>query len=74
MPATDCNLIAALSTALGIPRAVAQILCARGFSAAEAARSFLSPSLDNLHDPFLLRDMDRAVDRIQRAIREHELM
>ncbi len=74
LPETDASLIAALSTALGIPRAVAQILCARGFSDASAARSFLSPSLDNLHDPFLLRDMDLAVARIQRAIRDSEPM
>ena len=74
MPSTDATLIASLAATLGIPRAVAQILCARGFSAADAARSFLSPSLDNLHDPFLLRDMDLAVARIQRAIRDREPM
>ena len=74
LPSTDAALVTSLSAALGIPRAVAQILCARGFSAADAARSFLSPSLDNLHDPFLLRDMDRAVARIQRAIRDREPM
>ena len=74
MPQTDAALVAALSSALGIPRAVAQILCARGLSNAGEAKSFLSPSLDNLHDPFLLRDMDRAVARIQCAIRDSEPM
>jgi single-stranded-DNA-specific exonuclease len=74
LPCSDSSRIAELAGALGVPRAVAQILCARGFSALEEARAFLSPSLDNLHDPFLLRDMDRAVARIHKAIRENELM
>jgi single-stranded-DNA-specific exonuclease len=74
LPSTDAALVSALSSSLGIPRAVAQILCARGLSAADAARSFLSPSLANLHDPFLLRDMDCAVARIQQAIRDREPM
>ncbi|HEY3837284.1 MAG TPA: single-stranded-DNA-specific exonuclease RecJ [Bryobacteraceae bacterium] len=74
LPPTDPTLISALSAALGVPRAVAQILCARGFSTTDSARSFLAPSLGNLHDPFLLRDMDRAVERILRAIRDAEPM
>ncbi len=74
LPSTDAILVSSLAAALGVPRAVAQILCARGFTATDAARSFLSPSLDNLHDPYLLRDMDLAVARIQRAIRDAEPM
>jgi single-stranded-DNA-specific exonuclease len=53
---------------LGIPRAAAQILTRRGFHNAASAEHFLNPRIEDLHDPFLLRDMDRAVERIRAAI------
>ena len=40
----------------------------RGYRTASDARAFLNPSIDDLHDPFLLRDMDRAVARLLHAI------
>lgn len=57
---------------LGIPRAAAQILARRGFHDAASAEHFLNPRIDDLHDPFLLRDMDRAVERIRAAITRGE--
>ena len=66
--------MASLAAALGVPRAVAQILYARGFTTTDGAKGFLAPSLGGLHDPFLLHDMDLAVARIQRAIRDREPM
>jgi single-stranded-DNA-specific exonuclease len=57
---------------LQLPRAAAQILFRRGFRDAGSAAQFLNPRLEDLHDPFLLRDMDRAVARIRRAIAGHE--
>ena len=50
---------------------VAQLLNLRGIAASETGR-FFSPSLDDLHDPSLMRDMDRAVDRLIRAQRDGE--
>ena len=44
----------------------------RGFRDAGSAARFLNPSIEDLHDPFLLRDMDRAVERIRLAIGRHE--
>jgi single-stranded-DNA-specific exonuclease len=44
----------------------------RGFRDAGSAARFLNPSIGDLHDPFLLRDMDRAVERIRLAIGRHE--
>src|SRR5688572_10857738 len=53
---------------LGLSPITARLLCARGLVDLEDARRFLSPSLDDLHDPFLLTDMAPAVERILRAI------
>jgi len=58
-----------LASKLKVPRPVAQILCARGISTTEGAYSFLFPSLDELHRPSLMYEMERAVDRIRTAIR-----
>ena len=55
-----------------VPRAVVQILRNRGYDTAQAIEKFFAPSLSDLHDPFLLRDMEKAVTRIMRAIEEKE--
>ena len=52
----------------GLPALVAAVLCARGIDTPEKADEFLCNSPDLLHDPFLLRDMDRAVARIRRGL------
>jgi len=57
----------ALAQELGVSLLVAKILCARGVSDPAAARAFLQTDLSALHDPYLLRDMDRAVARIREA-------
>src|SRR6266536_1655554 len=64
----------ALAEALGIAPIVARLLCQRGLSDPEVAGRFLNPSLDHLHDPMLLADMGRAVDRIVAAIARKERM
>src|SRR5579883_1713402 len=62
----------ALAGALGITLPAAKVLCHRGYSdPAEAAR-FLRPSFDHLLEPLALRDMQPAVERLCRAIRDHE--
>jgi single-stranded-DNA-specific exonuclease len=57
-----------LAAELDAPLAAAHVLINRGIDSAVAARRFLEPSLEQLHDPFLLRDVDRAVERIERAV------
>jgi len=58
----------ALGAALNVHPAVARLLCMRGLGDPETARRFLHPSIDDLHDPYLLADMDKAVARVERAI------
>ncbi len=55
-----------------IPRAVARVLYNRGFINHDEVGKFLNPSTADLHSPFLLKDMDIAVDRIIQALRERE--
>jgi single-stranded-DNA-specific exonuclease len=50
----------------------ARVLWGRGIHDEAAARQFLKPELRYLHDPFLMRGMDRAVDRLRRALSAHE--
>src|SRR3954470_7093850 len=62
----------ALAAALGVHPVIARLLCLRGLGDAEQATRFLNPSLDHLHDPFRLADMDRAVDRLERALAQRQ--
>ncbi len=57
---------------LGIAGVTARLLCIRGLGDVETARRFLSPVLEDLHDPFALTDMAVAVDRILGAVARHE--
>ncbi|MDQ6708073.1 MAG: single-stranded-DNA-specific exonuclease RecJ [Acidobacteriota bacterium] len=63
---------AALASALGLSHPIAAILVSRGIANPSAARTFLAPQLDDLHDPALMRDMPAAIERISRAIRDRE--
>ncbi|MGI6706947.1 MAG: single-stranded-DNA-specific exonuclease RecJ [Clostridia bacterium] len=58
----------------GISQVVAEILFYRGIDTPEKALEFLNPSLEMLHDPYSLKDMDKAVERINKAIQENELI
>lgn len=61
-----------LAAELDLEQAVAAALAARGLRDADAARAFLDPRVEHLHDPFLLADMERAAERLARALRERE--
>ena len=61
-----------LSEDLSIDKTLSKILVQRGISNFEEAKKFFRPSLDELHDPFLLKDMDLAVARIEAAISNNE--
>jgi len=61
-----------LAQELNIDPVFSALLLQRGISTKEEAIAFLHPSLDDLHDPFLLPDMEIAVERIERAIGNKE--
>jgi single-stranded-DNA-specific exonuclease len=65
---TDPGKVAALQSALQISPVICSILVQRGISNFEDARSYFRPQLSELHDPFLMKDMGLAVDRIRKAI------
>lgn len=71
-PTVTSELIRELQQALNMQRLPAAVLVNRGLAEPRLAREFLCPELNALHDPFLLQDMDRAVDRLLAAIRGHE--
>ena len=61
-----------LERELNISSAAARMLVVRGIQTADEARQFIRPSLDKLHDPFLMKDMDKAVERLHQAITKGE--
>ena len=67
-PEPNPEKVTALSLALGIDRVLAQLLVQRGIETFEQARKFFRPSLEDLHDPFLMKDLDVAVERLHKAI------
>jgi len=71
LPCND-DQATALAAALGVHPIVARLLCLRGMAEPEDASRFLNPSMDHLHDPFKLADMDRAVERLERALAQRE--
>jgi len=61
-----------LTRALGLHPVIASVVAHRGYSEPSAASEFLSPKLETLHDPFLMRDMASAVARLEHAIKTRE--
>ena len=70
--ATDDENVSRLSSELGIDPVLARLLTQRGITTFQQAREFFRPSITNLHDPFLMTDMDKAVERIRKAIENQE--
>lgn len=68
LPDIEAERAGALARALRIGTPAAKILLRRGFADPDAARRFLRPSLDELRDPLLMRDMEHAIERLDRAI------
>lgn len=71
-PKPEQNDIDQLAAELKVDNLVAQLLLQRGISTYEEAKKFFRPQLSDLHDPFLMKDMDIAVARIEKAIADNE--
>ena len=71
-PAADPETVSTLASELGIDRVLAELLAQRGINTFEQARAFFRPDLADLHDPFLMKDMDKAVQRLTEAVDKGE--
>ena len=71
-PKADPKLIAQLQESLGVAKIVAQLLVQRGITDFKEAKSFFRPTYDQLHDPFLMKDMSFAVNRLEKALEQKE--
>ena len=68
----DPEKVSRLGAELGIDRVLSELLVQRGVETFDEARRFFRPSLDDLHDPFLMKDMDKAVERLRKAVISRE--
>ena len=71
-PQGDPATAAMLAAALRISPVLANLLVQRGIDTVEKAEKFFKPSLADLHDPFLMKDMEKAVERVERAVANQE--
>ena len=68
----NSNDVDSLSRELQIEKSLAALLISRGITTPEAAEEFFNPDISKLHDPFLMKDMDKAVNRLSQAILNNE--
>jgi len=68
----DIAVVKQLAVSLGVSESLANLMVQRNITSAEEAKAFFNPTLDLLHDPFLMKDMNIAVDRISTAVKKNE--
>ncbi|MBQ2418355.1 MAG: single-stranded-DNA-specific exonuclease RecJ [Alistipes sp.] len=68
----EAKVVAAIASHIGISPVLANLLVQRGIDTVEKAEKFFDPQLRDLHDPFLMKDMDRAVERVEQALERNE--
>ena len=71
-PKPDSQKVAEFSAELGVDLAISELLLQRGIDTFQAAKTFFRPSWSDLHDPFLMKDMDAAVARVESALKNNE--
>lgn len=68
----DNTSIEQIRSTLKVDRVISELLLQRGIATFEQAQAFFRPDLSEIHDPFLMKDMDRAVERVSQAIKHQE--
>lgn len=68
----DVDLINKTVSELNVESTIANLLVQRGISDFESAKTFFRPQITELHDPFLMKDMDKAIQRLEKAIKNKE--
>ncbi|RRJ89936.1 single-stranded-DNA-specific exonuclease RecJ [Flavobacterium macacae] len=71
-PKPDSDQVKSLQNLLNVDELTATLLVQRGIKTFEEARQFFRPKLEDLHDPYLMKDMDKAIVRIEKAIENQE--
>ncbi len=71
-PKPNGKTLSKLASNLGVEIPIASMLVQRKIETFDDAKKFFRPSLDDLHDPYLMKDMDLAIDRIEKAIASYE--
>ena len=70
--APDEQTVAALHQSLKVTPVLCRLLAARGISHYDEAKNYFRPAIDLLHSPYLMKDMDKAVQRIEQAFNQKE--
>ena len=68
----DATVIRKMMTEMAVPESVVNLMVQRGITNTRQAEDFFRPALSSLHDPFLMKDMNKAVDRVSTAISRNE--
>ncbi|HQO51162.1 MAG TPA: single-stranded-DNA-specific exonuclease RecJ, partial [Bacteroidales bacterium] len=68
----DSEVVGKLREVLSVDDNIANLLAQRDISSFEEAKKFFRPDFDQLHDPYLMKDMDKAVERVLKAIEKNE--
>ena len=71
-PQGENSLVLSLAKQLNISSTLANLLVQRGITSFEEAKTFFRPKMTDLHDPFLMKDMEKAIDRIEKALASNE--
>ena len=72
LPKPDTQKVIRLANELNVPEFIATLLVQRGVTTFEEARAFFRPTLNAIHSPYLMKDMDKAVSRVEFAIQNKQ--
>ncbi|RLD64983.1 MAG: single-stranded-DNA-specific exonuclease RecJ, partial [Bacteroidetes bacterium] len=71
-PEGNFEMVERIEKELNVSKKIANMLVQRGMETFDEAKAFFRPELDHLHDPYLMKDMDKAIARLNRALEKNE--